>query len=248
LLINEYIQNRKNSRKIAKELGCSHSTVLYWLRKHKIKRRPKGHPRVLPNLTITPNLCYGIGVVKGDGCITKSGVVLNVKDYDFAKSFYKSLKEIGVKPTLHKHQLWTVTGCSVILSAWFQKITLAQIGKIVDQSRANTIKFLKGFYESEGCLYTHWTYNGRTKKKYRYLGLRIYNTDEELMVLVRHFVEVILGFKYKIQCRRYSKSGFKKTGTEYSIQIVGSGASRFLNIIKPCVKKIKALEGVRVRF
>lgn len=119
---------------------------------------------------LTPNLGYIMGVIFGDGWITRKTIYLRVIDEDFAMSFAKScFEQFNKKPHIYertyrwinhrikgklvkkdKTEFFEVALCSVEASE-FLKNLMENIFDIVPKQNDEFIKeFIKGVFDSEG--------------------------------------------------------------------------------------------------
>lgn len=70
-LYNEYVVNKKELREIGSELGCGHSTIVYWMKKFNIDRRSSGEAHAIKNKCNFSSYIqeFIIGELLGDGCL-----------------------------------------------------------------------------------------------------------------------------------------------------------------------------------
>ena len=187
-----------------------------------------------PNLNVSTDLAYILGVLKGDGCVTKhikcsaqNSIVLNVTDIKFAKSFASSLKNIDLNPTVfsikkRKNQI-RVRAFSIMFSKWYNSLNLERIEEMLTDKR-HIIAFIRGYYESEGCI-------NQSRKYPRCHQLTMYNTNQKLQQMVHRFTKEV-GFNFKIY--HYERSNRKLI---YLLKLYKQKEiSRFLEKITPCIK------------
>ncbi|GAH89689.1 unnamed protein product, partial [marine sediment metagenome] len=128
-------------------------------------------------LTPSSSLAYIIGVIAGDGNVKKdtNAIRLQVKDLEFAESFYSALEEIGLPPTIfrdktlhlggnHNHLLWNVYTHSRLLKELYLPLrnNIEDAKRFIKSCPHGAREFVRGFYESEGDYGKH-TYK-RTEK------------------------------------------------------------------------------------
>ena len=146
-----------------------------------VLRKLKNQKRIELCGKIDDDFCYVLGVVEGDGCISfrKEGgacIYLSVVDEDFAKAFYCSLKAwSGTYCRFWKDgDRWRVTQSSVA-SAKALKIFDKELLRHLDDSKITA--FLKGMFDSEGNVSNRC--------------IRFYNSDMELVGLVKELLKII---------------------------------------------------------
>jgi intein-encoded DNA endonuclease-like protein len=263
-LCKRYLEG-ESIRCLKKDFKTSFETIREILTKNNIKIRNVSEARHLGegkniDLSITPNLCYILGVCYGDGSVYKAKrgigitycVALQVRERDFAESFYISLREIGLTPTFcqKKHSnskdkcannysnnyYWYVLTSNKKFYDFFKLLSLNEISKICNISSEHAIAFLRGIYESEGGYY---------KKSTRGVGYvnAITNTNKDLCELVLSLCSR-LGFKVRMRKSFGNiRHGFAKgkiiVQMMYYVRILGGNQEylRFLELINPCIKK-----------
>jgi len=235
---------------IGEMYGVSYEAVRYWLKKYGIPRRPK--PQVVePKLSPSPELAYVLGVIYGDGTVAKSRYVnkrlnkrgykyvvrLAVIDKQFAEEFMRALEKLGLRPKLYyvvrypsekmfgdpakAKPRWVVHAESKKFYEFVKSLTIEKLEELV---RDYEQWFVKGFYESEGCV-------DISPKEYR---IRIVNTNRKLMELLFKMLHR-LGFRATLYQQFYEYNGEKRP--IYVVQIYGNDqAKRFFELIKPCIK------------
>jgi len=218
-------------REIASTLGISKGTIEGWIYKN---RNPENLFNI-PSLKPSKELAYVLGVLVGDGCVTRGGkgtyvVKLRTASRIFANKFKEHLEKIGLSPSINVERrskinpkwkdIYVVRAVSKIFYDFYKSLDLNKIRQLI---RGFEIEFLQGFYESEGSL--------DFRKRYKHLRIRIVNTNYELLKLVRNIIETHLN----IRCNLRKRRGTKKTAFE--ILIEGNTPCRtFLEIVKPCIK------------
>jgi len=169
---------------ICKILGIPYTTVRCWI---KCKKVPRDKQKQLKKLKLGRNedFHYIKGVIAGDGsvCLTKRGgyTQLNdVVDKDFAEYFHNTLERwSGLKASLSSHQRkhrklgWHVVLCSVFVAEFLK-----------ESEPSINLEFLKGFYDSEGCIYYG---KGNPRGWSRYVSIS--NSKLELLEKIKQFLE-----------------------------------------------------------
>jgi len=202
--ITNLYQNKIDTIEIARKFNVGKSTILRAMRICKIPRRSPPI-RYTPNLEPTFELGYTIGVMYGDGCCTerKNGyndftIRLETIDLDFAKFFaFQFCKVIGRhKPLGVRIAQLTRTGkpyyrteCRSAKFAYFwRQLPFDKLALMVNISPFR-IGFLRGFYDSEGCICMHKQYVGPrqvSKKHPLQLTICVYNTNVEILTLIKN--------------------------------------------------------------
>lgn len=204
----------------------------------------KGHPPTYlnkPNLDDELTLAYVLGVVEGDGCLYDDGdgeyiILLQVKDEHFAKSFYDALKKIGLKPTLSykeppswKNGKFCVRAWSKLLFEWLKE-RYSELDSWLNNDELFKA-YLRGFYESEGCLYKQHIWN--RGRKYEYYALSLSNTNKNIIDLITRKLQK-LGFHPKVYEWKVESLKHKMA---YSLRLhKQEEIKRCLEMIKPCIK------------
>jgi len=157
---------------IARELNIPKGTVGKWLYG---KSKPLGRHHI-PNLNPSPELSYIIGVVHGDGIMYKERgkdykIGLSAKDRDFVEEFNRCISRVLGKRKpypLHPERggRWGFAAVSVFLYQFLEEWD--RCCGVINQYPA---EFVRGFFDSEGGAY----------KNSKYIILRYYNTNKELL-------------------------------------------------------------------
>jgi intein-encoded DNA endonuclease-like protein len=215
---------------ISLRTGIPRSTIANWLYKRNKPRCLHNFRRISPNLKMTEDLAYVLGVLKGDGCafIRKDGngeIVLTVSQRKFADSFSKALLRIGLNPHIKegkmkgwgKKQAFIVTAYSKTFVEWYKNLNLTIETFTMEKS---VIAFIKGFYESEGNIYK--------PKRCRFPMLSMFNSNRNLVKLVQQLLSKIGIHSCLYRCRN----------GVYRLQVHRKNDSlKFLTLIKPVIKK-----------
>jgi len=195
-----------------------------------------------PNLEMNKNLAYVLGLLKGDGCIYKNErsfrICFDNTNMTLATNFLTALKSIGLNPFLQdlapsngigKQRQYRVTANSKVFYEWYKNLTLIELQKLLN-GEEKIINFVRGFYEAEGSIH---------KQKDGTIVIQIYNTDLELLKLIKYLLEKIdLNFHLN---GPYKNSGLEKNNSKpiYRIQ-TGKKVNvvNFLNKVKPAIKTL----------
>lgn len=158
--------------------GVSASAIKYWMNKFGVT--PKA--RLQEVLFVpTPALSYVLGVLHGDGFLyvhpttSRHEIVLTVTDKPFAESFNYALHALGlrantipVKAGLPNHKpLWKTYSCSKVFHERWNSLGKEER---LDWGFRYPRDFVRGVYESEGCL----------KRHRQNLELAIYSTNQPM--------------------------------------------------------------------
>lgn len=119
---------------------------------------------IQPNLKPSLSLAYILGVILGDGCVTKYydkssygygyEVRLEVIDEDFADMFTEHLKNIGLNPYRYIRYRrdksdYCVKARSVVFYKWFHSLNLQDIYNLLISEKQKSM-FVRGFFDSDG--------------------------------------------------------------------------------------------------
>ena len=203
-----YINKRFSTVELAKRYNCSQWTIRSNLIKNGIKLRSssdflKWKPpqnQIKPLVSPSQNLSYIIGVLLGGGWLynykNNYFIGLDTIEYNFNKSFYKSLRAINLNPNIFKKGIkyWRTIASSKLFYQWFNNLNMKEIRKIVN---FYPLDFIRGIYESEGCLGLNFDKSGNK----RYLIITIVSCEEETIDIMREFIER-LGFAPKLNLRK----------------------------------------------
>lgn len=187
-----------------------------------------------PNLAVSPSLAYILGVLYGDGYAFVHShnyhIGLRVKDKEFALAFCTAMNEINLYPSVRfqEGKYYRTDVSSKRFFEWFKKLTFGEVEQLIT---SHEIEFIRGFYDSEGCL------SPRSKCK----TFRIYlaNTNLELLYLIQKLLSKF-GFKNNI---REDGGTFKKC---YGLHLLGGNDEiiRFLQLVQFSIprKSIRRIE------
>jgi len=240
-----YYNQQLSQAEIAKRLHVSQNHISSQMKEYTIATRSlteaqrvaviSGRKKInQPNLTPSEALVYVIGVLKGDGSVYlhKNGqgiayeIGLGQTKREFAYSFQSALESLGLKARVDFRRkrngtrlipYFRTTATSKIFYQWYKGLTIEEIRELLIANSVFIDAFLRGFYESEGCVSVH---------KNRVPELSIVNANASLADLSYELIR-ILGFNAKIH-RYGSMSYIRLYGKEQ--------VSNFLHRIKPCIK------------
>lgn len=213
---------------IAKKLNVAYpGTVYSWIKYRKI---PRGRFLSSSFNKLSPELGYIRGVLIGDGYVsikrsgTKGYVGLEVKDKDFAQTFCDRLEKwSGMKArfSFNKNKgLYTVKLFSLRAAEFLKDFNILDLINANEEVKVN---FLRGIFDSEGNV--SGSNLNMPRRSTRFVAL--YNTDEELIRLVKVLLES-LGIKVQHIDKRI-KSGFTEHTVELRLRI---GGKRNLEMFK----------------
>lgn len=166
--------NQMSAKEIARKLDRSPASIYGKIMKIGLRKYPRPW-QPIPS----KELGYVLGVIFGDGSVTSKKVSLGVKDEEFAKAFFESLKKIGLNPKIKPYRGgWVVWACNKDFCEWVNKLSLSQIISFVVKNGL-IAPFIKGFYDSDGSLQV-------TSKKYG--RIVFYNSDRDLLISIKHLL------------------------------------------------------------
>ena len=194
------------------------------------------HFGVHPNLDMSVDLAYILGISYGDGHVSDDRFVMSVTEMAFAQSAYYALERLNFRPSLTRISLerllsskspddailptkeqYRVSACSREFVRWYRQLTFDVLSDALT-SPEYTAAFLRGFYESDGSVQPDY--------------LAFYNTNERLLGLTEHLA-ARLGFAFKRTVSKHLPSG----KTCYALSIHAKQAiGHFLSVIQPRIK------------
>lgn len=250
LLEDLYINQHLTMAKIGKKIDVSACTICKQLHKLGIPTRTEW-ALLHPNLTPSRELAYILGVLKGDGCVSKFKggrtwqyqIVLQVADRKFALAFKRALDKIDLhakfdktiqrSPRYFGRRMYRVIARSKMFYNWYVSLSLANIEKTLTEKSFVT-SFIKGFYESEG--YALKSKNKNAGNWFR-CRIAIYNTDYDLLKLVKRLLER-LGFCFSLYPMKNTPSPLG-TFNKQRFELVTSKKEtfrKFFATVKPITK------------
>lgn len=192
--------------------------------------------------TPSPTFSYILGVLYGDGWVRSCRnngcfnyrVGLKAKDIEFVESFRRSLITIGLRPSKIRsrrdknHDNWStqfeMEAHSKLFYEWFKSLTLDQAYGLL-QTPEMKREFVRGFYESEGCL--HW----QNKENF---NLTLVNTNLKLLKMVKRILDD-LGFDFYLYNGKKIRENWSRL---YCLRInKRKSIERFLAEINPCIPR-----------
>lgn len=232
--MNEYIRccaicSKPLTKRQTRVCSRQHAGMLGW---EKAKDTIYKKPILVPSAT----LCYILGVLKGDGCVSRSSsnymLILTQKDKDFALAFSDSLVKIGLKPHTdivetksslkgkqYRTKMFRVRASSIIFYKWYKGLTLNDVEQILFQNLDFARAFLRGFYESEGCV---------SHLRNKVTCLEIANKNRQILMLCQRLLDSL-----GIHCT----VNYQNTASHLRIWS-GLDIINFISQIKPCIKSI----------
>jgi len=229
LILKELYLEGRPLKTIGERLGKTRNQVscqAYWFG---LRRRHTLYTSFTPELS--PTLAYVVGVLKGDGSVTKQKkgtyyIHLCTSEEKFAKSFSNSLKELGFRAKTKKWGTYYYAyTCSLPFGKWYWSLNESELEQLVSNEE-QAREFIRGFYESEGLVWS--------LPKSR-LFIAMWNKRLDLLEFIGK-VMLRKGF-------RFSFTEDKRTGVKRLSVLGGSAESRrFLEWIKPCIKNIERVK------
>jgi len=237
-----YNKEKMSTLEIAKKYGCSQWVIWSLMRKYNLKRRDANEYHkwkepgnlIKPILNHSPSISYIIGVILGDGWIYKQkhfySICLETNDKLFCEKFKEVLQIIKLNPCLIKKtgKTWRTTATSKLFYNWFKSLKLKDIQNIATKYPTD---FLRGFYESEGCL----SINKDKRYGYEYPMITIVNTKKELIMLSYKLLR-ILDFHPTVHRRNVKPPRKPIWALNISKQ---KEVPTFFKKIEPCIKCLR---------
>lgn len=216
----KYWEEGKSQAEIAEECGVNYWNIKHWMKKLGIKSR---RPYRIVEVDLEPSspLSYVVGVILGDGYVTKDGrdrrVGLHCANKVFALSFKESLSEIGLNPRLYEEKcdMFRVIASSIQFYRWFENTKFNSNHDLISTYPRD---FIRGIYESEGSIDEEIT---------------IYSTKENNSNLYFNVLKR-LGFRpRKVEMERKDKPN------EFNVVVRKSLIPKFMDKINPAIKRVK---------
>ena len=196
-----------------------------------------------PNLNMTENLSYIVGLLKGDGCVYKNGrcywICFDNTNKNLSRNIFRALEEIGLNPTLYgvrpsngigKLKQYRVVANSKLFYNWYKGLSAKKLRELLD-TKEKIVSFIRGFYEAEGGIY---------KSKNGTISVAMYNTDLELLKLIKSLLEKLgLHFRLNGPYKNIKLGGPSARPIYRLITSSKKNVNTFLNLIKPSVKNLQ---------
>lgn len=192
---------------------------------------------------------YLMGVMMGDGYYWSSskigyGLGLRVTDKPFALSFKRTLENLGFKTHLgithtqigtRLYQVRTsgngYRGCKDI-SLWFEKLDLGTIEGIINNDKEKMVAFVRGFYESEGCVGYLSKAKNQRPTSYR---IRMGCNDKDV---VKYIDLILQKLGYTTKFWKTERPYKNRIHVAYRLHITSiPQVTRFFNEINPSIKR-----------
>lgn len=225
-----YTKERLQIGEIAEKHNVHPRTISRLLNRYDIISRKGGASRMQDvDFSPSPELSYVIGVVLGDGCVSKyknsHQIILSVKDKDFVEYFSSCMKKLlgrECKVSLDNRGMYIVRYTSQnIYSFIYPK---EEVGKFIEIIDIFPAEFIAGFFDSEGTVYRQ---NG--KKSWT---ISFSNTNTTFLNLVSRCLS-----KLDIAHNTYTHKKRVGRKTAYSLNVLSAGWLRFANTISLSIKR-----------
>jgi DNA endonuclease len=181
------------------------------------------------------NISYVVGVLNGDGFLTKHYTVgMAVVDRSFADMFAQALRKIGLSPRIHiyppynglsKLPLWRVVAHSKMFYTWLTSLSTEKLDEILS---AYPLEFIRDFYESEGSCYQH-------------NGMRVVsfcNTNPDLLIRVQEMLKKLGFHPSRMYSQRKSRGIWRNQKDLHSFHLARNGEiERFIERVNPVIKR-----------
>jgi len=227
-----YWEERLTQKQIGDRLGVWDAHISDWMRQYHLAVRPisERHAHRI-NLAMNETLAYFLGIMYGDGGIFDNAkwrthqVILNTTSKELALSFYKTLCVMGLHPyrfrinrkkeNLNWNPIFRIGASSRQVVEWYKNLTLLDLYTLLKTTK-QVSAFLRGIYESEGTWYRQSCF--------------ISNRNRELVALISWLL-IKIGIPHKIYHNK------RKNATDIQIYINKTNSVKFLELVKPCIKK-----------
>lgn len=213
--------------KIAKKLNAGRSTIFYTMKRNKIKLRSRVealHREFFFSPSID-DLGYIIGVLYGDGCISKTKQFsLTVKDLDFSNRMKESLSQFNIFPKTHTQYISKKNYYNIK----FRRNKLIEILSNIapeDLNIRQRIQFLNAMFDSEGCV--------RDPANCKTPDIRLAISNQKLIKFISKELNTY-SITHTITTRPPQKQGYKKM---FHLRIGTSNAKKFSKIYTFSIKR-----------
>lgn len=208
-----YHEKNMSLSEIGEKYDCDSTNIHYYMKKYDIERRNLKEAQKIvgdsgarktnrPNLDLSEDVSYILGVLEGDGFTLKfeerneSIIRLQVNDYPFAKSFSKSLKNIGLNPSIlntekygNTSTKWRVSAYSQKFLDWYNSISILNFLNKSKEVENNFMEFFRGFYESDGTL--------SIQPEKSYFQLFITNSNKKILEKIKNLM-LKIGYNFTL--------------------------------------------------
>lgn len=158
-------------------------------------------------------------------------ISLKVPEKELAANFRNALRKIGLNPSFSfytKKKTYRVRAYSRQFYEWFKRLTPRDLKGMLSPALAPL--FVRGFYESEGCLSKIIDRRSPNTRTYQ---LIMGSTNKGIVKLIQNMVRD-MGFSFHFGEYHHPNPNTK---TLYRLYISKrEEARRFINKIKPCIK------------
>ena len=213
--------------KIARKLNAGRSTLFYMMKKNKIKLRSRVEA-LHRDFSFSPSiddLGYIIGVLHGDGCISKTNQFsLTVKDLDFLNRTKESLAQFKIFPKTHTQFICEKNYYGIK----FRRNKLIKILSIIkpeDLNNKQRILFLNAMFDSEGCV--------RDPSNHTTPDIRLAISNQQLIEFISKELNTH-NITHTITIRPPQKRGYKKM---FHLRIGANNAEKFSKLHKFSIKR-----------
>lgn len=165
----------------------------------KLKRISKKTMRILPDHAkqVSPALGYIVGVLLGDGYLSKRYISLHVKDLDFAKFFANQFKQwCNIAPPIYRYNGYYEAKIGFTEGCTFLKSLISDLSWIDKSDKEVKRMVLKGLWDSEGSV----------NKSF----IDFVNTNEEVALL---YLKLCTGLGIETTFNKYKKFYFVRIFT-----------------------------------
>lgn len=199
----------------------------------------KEHYRIDPDLSMSDNLAYVLGVFYGDGWSHYAGagnyrIGLEATEPSFVNSFKDAVYQLGFTSLIlyerqrkdRQKRMFSVYFNSKKFYDYFANPDFEKLKDEIIEKRSWILAFIRGFYESEGSI----------RKRYQNtIEIKMTNTNTKLLALVEKLV-VSLGMGYYICSGKPKNPNYKFC---HHIYIRGTSVEKrkFLEEINPVIKR-----------
>ena len=263
-LYNEYINNKKNIRYIADELGVSRQCIIRYVKKFNIPKRTQSEENllVLSNHINLSNVAkeFIYGELLGDGHLDNnphsSSINYSTKHKKYLVWLSKQLDNFGIIQSgkINKRTNGVFKGNSFRYRSKYY-VELKNIRKyfypynikIVPEDLQLTPLMVKQWYIGDGSLIKIW--NKKYKKYYYSLFLHTNGFTKEESETLSNKLNVMINIKSKVVRHYIGKNNKLAKRNEYwHIRIPGTYVKNFLDYIGKCPKEIENIYGYKWNF